>query len=231
MHTDAEDGTCTLRRLRELEKLLFGQGHAPRRCAAAESRFSLARSTPRRCLARSTPLRFLELLSLGPVARACTAFHFEKPAERRFQRLDILSVDFTAATGLEHGLHHVDRRQQRVHDRPVNRDLLVANPVEYVFYQMSELRQLVHLDCSGGTLEGMRRTEYLVDGIVVTRIVFQYKNVAFEGLYLRFRFREEVLQQLFVLRIKVVAHSHAILVHIPFKVKTSKHLILPSSWL
>ncbi len=58
---------------------------------------------------------------------------------------------------------------------------------------MRELRKLVHLHRRGCTLEGMRSAKYLIDGVVIARIVLQHEDVAFQGFDLHFRLGEEVL--------------------------------------
>ena len=70
---------------------------------------------------------------------------------------------------------------------------------------MGKAGQIIHLYRRRSPFEGMGSTD-LVHRLLVRGVVLEDQNILLENLYLHVGFHEEILQKLFVIWIKVVAH-------------------------
>ena len=125
----------------------------------------------------------------------------------RMTRLaEVLGEDLPLASCREHRLDHIDGRKQPIDEIAADLDAGLPDLVQYIFDDVSELAEFVHLYGRGRAFQRVSGPENLVDRVPLRRIVLEHEDIAFQELDLSLSFSEEVLQQFFVVGIKVVAH-------------------------
>ncbi len=206
----------TLRSLFQLEDVVLAQFGADRSACAdgtttgGAGGFSRPRGTPG--FRRAGPSGSeVGLAARGGGSRA------QQTSELPLEPGDVVVVDPAAPARREHVLDHIDAIQESIDSVLVDRQLVASNTVQHVLQEMCKLRQLHHLHSGGGPLEGVGGAKDLVYGVVIGRFVFENQDVAFKGFDLQLSLYEEILEQLLVVRVKVVAHRVPILAVPSFK--------------
>ena len=134
-------------------------------------------------------------------------FRYEGP-QGPDQRADVLAVGQALGTRSEHRLDDVHAREEGIDDIPGYRDGPGTYRVEEVLDRVGEAGKLRHLDGGGPALQRVGRAEYLVDRVVVPGIVLYRQDVLLEDIHLGLGLGKEILEELLVVRVKVVAHIH-----------------------
>ena len=121
--------------------------------------------------------------------------------------VDIFRIHRTVCARFEHRFNNVDRVEQHIDDRFGNFQSIGTNFVEHIFDRMRKRCDFIHLYRRRSAFQRMRRAKDFVDRFVICRIVFYDQHIAFQIVYLLLGFGKKIFQQLFVVGIKIIAHT------------------------
>ena len=71
---------------------------------------------------------------------------------------------------------------------------------------MSERSQFHHLYSGRPPFQSMGRPENLINCIMISRIILNYKDITLQLLNLHFGLAKKVLKKLFIVYVKIIAH-------------------------